>query len=277
MTHQSLSPTAGNGEARQASQDDLPAITGTPASAQVLSASNILADLAARIRAEHEAVCTAARTTLAHAFAAGELLLAAKEHVAHGYWADWLHAHCDISERSAQKYMQLARHRTAFEANAPTTADLTIDEALRALAKPKPPVEIEADYFAVPSTDYLPTQDGVARIGIVEEPRCTEFLGVKADPRRPGYYHVAHMEIHVGEDGAASWCEPDGGRPVRADGVPLFLKHLMRRPDRFDDIEWHDHDRWPFPEPQPRWPSKEWIAQSRGGDDDASDAAGVRS
>jgi hypothetical protein len=47
-----------------------------------------LADLAARIRQEHAAVIIAARTTLQHALNAGDLLIAAKEQVAHGYFGD---------------------------------------------------------------------------------------------------------------------------------------------------------------------------------------------
>jgi hypothetical protein len=177
--------------------------TDKASTAATIAASNSLANLAARIRAEHEAVCLAARATLAHAFAAGELLLAAKAQVPHGDWADWLHTHCDVSERSAQKYMQLARNRVAFEANAPATADLTMDEALRALAKPRPPVEIEADYFVVPGAEYLPTQVGMGRVAIIEGHSFCEILGVKADPKHPDYFHVAQMEFHGGEDGSA--------------------------------------------------------------------------
>jgi hypothetical protein len=65
---------------------------------------------------------------------AGELLLQAKDEVGHGYWTDWLHNHCDLSERTAQAYTRLARNK----ANPQLSADLTIDDALEVLAKPKP-------------------------------------------------------------------------------------------------------------------------------------------
>ena len=195
------------------------------ASTQEISTSNSLADLAARINEEHQAVVAAARTTLQHAFNAGEFLLAAKAQVPHGYWGDWLRENCEVSERSAQKYMQLARHRIGSEANPPLTADLTIDEALCSLAKPKPPVEIEADYYAVPSADYLPTEAGTVRIGMVDAIAHFEILAVRADPRHPGFFQIAQMESYgsLDDGGGGSWCEPNGGRPVRADGVREWL------------------------------------------------------
>jgi hypothetical protein len=93
-----------------------------------------LADLAAEIRQEHAAVRTSARQTLDHAIRAGELLLQAKDKVGHGRWTDWLPNHCDLSERTAQAYMRLARNKV----NPQLSADLTIDAALKALAEPKP-------------------------------------------------------------------------------------------------------------------------------------------
>ena len=123
------------------------------------------------------------------------------------------------------------------------------------MAKPKPPVEIDADYFVVPSADYLPSTDGKTRIGILSGYGYWEMFGVRADPRHPDYFQIVQMEGYGGEDGAGMWCETTGGRPVRADFVKEFLQAMMRRPDRFDDIEWDDHDGWPFPEPKPRWPA----------------------
>jgi hypothetical protein len=61
-----------------------------------------LADLAARIKAEHHAVGLSARQTLRHALAAGDLLLEAKQIVGHGGFGDWLRDHCEVSQRSAQ-------------------------------------------------------------------------------------------------------------------------------------------------------------------------------
>lgn len=108
------------------------AMTATAMPIGTIDASNSLADLAARIRIEHEAVRLAARQSLHHAFAAGELLIEAKVLVGYGDWADWLRDHCDVSVRSAQVYMRLARNQEVV--NTQTTADLTIDDALNGLA-----------------------------------------------------------------------------------------------------------------------------------------------
>ena len=236
--------------------------TTSRANAQDISTSNSLTDLAARIRAEHEAVCASARATVIHAFNAGAYLLAAKALIPHGHFGDWLSEHCDVAERTAQRYMQLAKNRETLEAaNPSSTTDFTLDEAIRALAKPKPPVEVEADYVIVPNLDFLPSIEGQCRIGELETGRCFQLFGVLADTEHPGFYHIAQCETHAAgddfEDGSGSSCEPERGRPVRADFVRLFFEHMMRRPELFDQIEWRDHpaDRWPFPEPRPRWPA----------------------
>ena len=181
------------------------------ASAQDISA-NSLTDLAARIRAEHEAVCASARATVIHAFNAGAYLLAAKALIPHGHFSDWLLEHCDVAERTAQRYMQLAKHRETLEANPSLTTDFTIDETIRALAKPKPPVEIEADYSMVPNLDFLPSIEGQCRIGILETGHCFQTFGVRADTKHPGFYQIAQMECHGSDDdpdGSGSWCEPN--------------------------------------------------------------------
>jgi hypothetical protein len=75
---------------------------------------------------------------LQHALAVGDLLLKAKAIVGHGNWGEWLRDHCEMSDRSAQAYMRLARNRGAIEAKSAGTADLSIEAALAALAKPTP-------------------------------------------------------------------------------------------------------------------------------------------
>jgi hypothetical protein len=74
------------------------------------------------------------RRAVEHAIAAGELLIEAKKQVKHGEWQIWLMANCDISERTVQAYMRLAR--TPLEKRN-AVADLPLREALASLAKPK--------------------------------------------------------------------------------------------------------------------------------------------
>jgi hypothetical protein len=96
---------------------------------------NSLPDLAARIRAEHEAADSALKDGLKHALAAGGLLIEAKVKLKHGQWAAWLAEHCSISERTAQCYMRVARSLGNLEAvKAQRVADLSFRDALRSLA-----------------------------------------------------------------------------------------------------------------------------------------------
>jgi len=93
---------------------------------------NSLADLAARIKAEHEAVGEAMK----HAIAAGELLIEAKDKLPHGKWLPWLEANCEMSERTAQAYMRIARELTKIEpAKAQRVADLSVRDALRSFSR----------------------------------------------------------------------------------------------------------------------------------------------
>jgi hypothetical protein len=104
--------------------------------AQALNGSNSLADLAARIRAEHEATAVALQRSVAHAMAAGDLLIEAKAQLKHGQWLPWLRDHCAMSERTAQLYMRCAKNRTAIEEQAKSAtdvADLTMNEAAAVL------------------------------------------------------------------------------------------------------------------------------------------------
>jgi hypothetical protein len=91
-----------------------------------LDRSNSLADLAARIRQEHQAAATAMKRGLEHAIAAGNLLIEAKALLKHGEWLPWLRDHVQIPERTAQRYMQVAPYAVVKSDN---LADLTGDAA----------------------------------------------------------------------------------------------------------------------------------------------------
>jgi len=103
-----------------------------------LARSNSLADLAARIRTEHEATAASLKSGLEHAMAAGDLLIEARAQLKHGQWLPWLET-CNVSERMAQRYMRLARNRTAIEANPTPVSDLGIKGALAMLTIPRDP------------------------------------------------------------------------------------------------------------------------------------------
>jgi hypothetical protein len=101
-----------------------------------LTESNSLADLAARINAQHAEMVRTVQRGVDHAIAAGELLLEAKAKVPHGRWLPWLEANCTIPERTAQLYMRIARERAAIEAKSATVADLTIRGAVALISSP---------------------------------------------------------------------------------------------------------------------------------------------
>lgn len=77
---------------------------------------------------EHRLAREAFGSTLQHAIAAGEALMAAKAQLPHGQWLPWLVANFEGSERTAQAYMRVA-------ANPQTSADFdSIQKALGAVA-----------------------------------------------------------------------------------------------------------------------------------------------
>jgi hypothetical protein len=94
-----------------------------------------LATLATLIQQRHEAVTASLKEAVGNAIAAGEWLREAKKQVGHGNWLPWLAENFpDISERTAQAYMCLAR-LPLEKRNA--VADLPLREALAAIASPK--------------------------------------------------------------------------------------------------------------------------------------------
>jgi hypothetical protein len=96
-----------------------------------IEGSNSLPELAARIRAFHESTIEGLRQSVENGMAAGDLLIEAKAQLKHGHWLPWLRDNCNISERTAQLYMRLAKNRAAIEeqAKSATVADLNLNEA----------------------------------------------------------------------------------------------------------------------------------------------------
>jgi hypothetical protein len=65
-----------------------------------------LPELAIRIKAEHAAIV--GKNIVPKAIAFGELLTRTKGVVGFGFWGNWLDSKCELSERTAQRYMDLA-------------------------------------------------------------------------------------------------------------------------------------------------------------------------
>lgn len=87
--------------------------------------------LASRIKAAHKSITEHSRNLLDRAIEAGDALNQAKIKLdQHGQWLAWLKTNCELSERSAQIYMQLANNKTKLKSA--ETADLeTLAGALR--------------------------------------------------------------------------------------------------------------------------------------------------
>ncbi len=130
--------------------------------------STELVSLATEINAEHEAACRAAQSTIEHVRRAGELLIEAKDRQGHGNWLGWLAAHCPtISERTAQAYMQVARHWPELEAKAPRAADLPLRGALLLLAEPtaaSEPAGAEAGHQENPWRKWIAMRDLLVQV-----------------------------------------------------------------------------------------------------------------
>jgi hypothetical protein len=94
--------------------------------------------LAARIKAEHDAVREHAGLVARRARAAGELLLQAKQKLKkHGRWLQWLATNCSLSERTAQVYMRIAKYALAHPERADEFDLLTFRGMLAAIAAAK--------------------------------------------------------------------------------------------------------------------------------------------
>lgn len=98
--------------------------------------NNYLTSLAADIEAAHEAVGVNSRAMAEHALKAGRLLNEVKDSLQHGEFGPWLREHVSISERTARRYMTLAKSGVKTD----TVADLGIAGTLKAISAPKPPM-----------------------------------------------------------------------------------------------------------------------------------------
>ncbi len=156
--------------------------------------SNRLPELAARINAEHEAAAGAIKRGLGHAMTAGDLLTEAKATVPHGQWAAWLTSNTALSERTAQRYMQLARERSALESKTATVADLTIRGACELIAKPpEKPSEVVKAWRLVP-------EDGHSLVAYVGTVAGWDFV-IITPSIYPDYYYVTHVSGQEDEYG----------------------------------------------------------------------------
>jgi len=91
-------------------------------------------ELAKSIKEKHSMMLTSFRSSVTHAMDVGDLLTEAKKRVGHGKFEAWCATHCQLSPRTARRYMGMAKDRAKIEAQlAAKTANLADLNAQRLL------------------------------------------------------------------------------------------------------------------------------------------------
>lgn len=184
----------------------------SPSVIDTTSVSNRLPILASEIKLAHRAAREAAQTSLERAIEAGERLIEAKGLVKHGGWLPWLKEVCDLSERSAQVYMRLARHKDVAKTKSAAAADLTIRAAVKELTEPKWPNKLsELARAMVP----IP-MSGCVKIALRENAAGWDEIWIVPSRQHDSYFYITHI-----------WTPKDSGtitmtgtsKPARADSV----------------------------------------------------------
>jgi len=82
-------------------------------------------ELAKSIKEKHSMMLSSFRNSVIHAMDVGDLLTEAKKRVGHGNFEAWCATHCQLSPRTARRYMGMAKDRAKIEAQlAAKTANL---------------------------------------------------------------------------------------------------------------------------------------------------------
>ena len=155
--------------------------------------SNRLPILATQINSEHAAAAAAIKKGIAHVLAAGDALLEAKALVSHGQWATWLTEYTSLSERSAQRYMQLAKERPTLEAKTATVAVLTIRAACELIAKVPEPISAHVEAWR------LAPPDGHSLFALLRTKAGVDFI-IITPSAYPNYFYVTHIWISAAVD-----------------------------------------------------------------------------
>src|SRR5262245_37136347 len=101
--------------------------------AELKSVSTALPEIAQRLNADYAAIVAGGIVQKAIAF--GELLHRTKEKdVTYGLWGSWLAANCKFTERTAQRYMDLAAKKDKLPKDPTRMSELSLNEAFRLVA-----------------------------------------------------------------------------------------------------------------------------------------------
>ncbi|XYD10167.1 DUF3102 domain-containing protein [Methylobacterium sp. NMS12] len=181
--------------------------------------SNRLPVLAGEIRRAHDEARSAARFSAERALAAGHLLIEAKAAVGHGEWLPWLRANLDMSERTAQGYMRLAR--TGLKSA--TVADLGLRATLTRVGRRKAPD------LSLPAGRLIRLQAGEQ----IQAPMGQPIEPCHGDSTREHDIFLwspdgeGALKLHYQFDpngGKACWATSAWKRPIRVDKVSIVLE-----------------------------------------------------
>lgn len=173
--------------------------------------------LVVAIRTAHEAASAAARSALEHALECGRLLAQARAGIPHGGWEKYLSDTCGIAPRTGRLYLRLHEHRGRLQ-NRQRVAGLTIREAAKVIAQPRP--EVATAEHAFPSWySEGQKQEGVHSAGWLVE--------VWPHPGGPQWVHFA---VAVpGVDGPSHLEGPKRG--CRVDRLAQVMSRVYHLPD----------------------------------------------
>jgi hypothetical protein len=166
-----------------------------PIAAQRKARESRLDELARRINAEHAAVEAATAVFLKEgvkrALGVGELLAEAKHRAGHGNWLPWLATNCPkISERTAQVYLRLSKNREFIEAQIRSSADLTIDGALKLLAGRAATQQPNGASGGTESETETETEAAAPASALPDLPACLDRRSSTAKPEGEALAHI---------------------------------------------------------------------------------------
>jgi DUF3102 family protein len=123
------------------------------------SRQSSLDDLAAEVRTARDLAFKAASNVVQHSIECGEALILAKAKVRHGEWSRFL-KQCEIGERQAQRYIQLAELAKSNPSLRTVLAGLSIQAAIQLLKK----TATASELVRVSQTSTPPNQDAGGKL-----------------------------------------------------------------------------------------------------------------
>lgn len=165
--------------------------------------SNVLADLAERVKLASAASKEAERSATAKAMEAGNLLCEAKAATAHGEWARFLER-AGVHDRQARRLMQLSRSALTSD----TVSDLGGIKASLEWMKDR----------------RLPKPREVLIVETGDDADADPIAIVWPDPEKPGAYHIGKLDLNPATPHASATIKPVVGGEA---AVWASLHHVL--------------------------------------------------